>query len=219
LFAGLLGCGGRPAVAPGSSADGTEVSGEAAGTSGYPTHLVSPSSVPGDWVLEQEVAVTHQEGQNRFQGVVQKRGDELLLLVLGPASRPALTIRQRGDAVEVTRHVPVTLPFPARFMIHDVHRAWMRPAGTPPPGGRGTARREAHGEEIVETWSAGRVEARSYRRLDAAPAGRIEVRYGEPGLAPGPLAAPVPDPVVIDNGWFGYELRITTNRYTPISRR
>ncbi|MEM1413589.1 MAG: DUF3261 domain-containing protein [Myxococcota bacterium] len=199
-----MGCAGAPEPAPTPPEAGP----------GYPTELVAPAALPGDWVLEQEVEVTHAEGTNTFRGVVQKRGDELVLLVLGPASRPALTLTQRRTDVEVALHAPVRLPFPARYMLHDVQRAWLRPAVAP------AAERVVSGEHVRETWADGRLTSRRFERVDGQPAGILEVSYAG-GLAPGAMVpgetwAP-PAEATLVNGWFGYTLRIRNVAAHPLA--
>lgn len=207
-FALLAAACGAPAVEPRSTGD-TEAP-------GYPTRTPSPGTLPGAWALEHEVTITHERGTNAFRAVLQKRDDELLLVVLGPQDRPAIEVRQEGRAMSHRYHGPVELPFPPEYMLNDVHRTWLVPS-VAPPDGRGERTRAIDGERVRELWADGHLRERSFVREDGAPAGTIRVRYGGPGLSPGALVtAPPPDAVTFENGWFGYTATIRTIRWTPL---
>lgn len=181
----------------------------------YPTTLVPPSSIEGDFALEQEVTITHAEGENGFRAVLQKRGDELVLVGLGPHGGRAFALTQRGTETSFERFVPIELPFPPEYMLYDVQRTWFVPA-VPPDAGTSDRSYERDGERVDETWSDGRLASRTYTRLDGEPAGTISVRYPG-GLAPdAPMRAAPPDEVTLDNGWFGYAIRVRTLSWTPI---
>lgn len=174
----------------------------------YPTTLVPPSELEGDFLMEQEVAMTHPQGANEFRAVLQKQGPRLILLGLAPHGGRAFLLEQTDEGVRFESYMPFELPFPPEYILHDIHRAWFITA----PGGV----TERDGERIEERKQGSRVLERSYRRLDGSPAGEITVHY-EGGLAPGaPLTAAPPETVVLDNGWFGYRATIRTLRWQPL---
>lgn len=172
---------------------------------GYPTVLAAPASLDGDFAAEQEVRMTHPRGENVFRAVLQKRGDELLLLGLAPHGGRAFLLRQVGDQVSFESYMPFELPFPPEYILHDVHRTWFLGLA---PGERAA---ERDGEAVAEELDAeGRVVERRFVRLDGRPTGTIVVRFPG-GLAPGaPLRAAPPDEVRFDNGWYGYQAVIRT---------
>lgn len=187
----------------------------------YPTALTDPAELAGDFLFEQEIVLefhgadgsVHERG---FRAVLQKRGPELLLLGLAPHGGRGFTLTQRGQDIEFTAHVELELPFPARYILHDIHRVWFQVATTS-PSPDGEVRLERHGERVVESWSGGRLVERRFERLDGEPEGEIVVTY-EGGLAPGaPLSAEPPSHVRLDNAWFGYTLRARTLSWRAIA--
>jgi hypothetical protein len=179
-------------------------------TDAYPTVLQSPATLGPDFMMEQEVTMTHAEGSNTFRAILQKRGDELVLLGLAPHGGRAFVLTQRGDAVTFESFMPEELPFPAQYILHDIHRTWFHSAGSAEPDAQGFREVERDGERIREHVGAGGVSERRFERLDGAPAGAIVVRYGDGLTAGAPHTARPPDEVTFENGWFGYSGRIRT---------
>jgi hypothetical protein len=168
-----------------------------------PSSLQSPSALGESFALDQNVRTESSQGAHEFRAVLQRRGDELLLVGLGPQGMRGFVLTQRGEDVSFESHLPQELPFPPRFMLLDIHRTWFR--GLPQPQEDGEHRIEVDGEEIVERWQGGRLQERTFRRLDGAPPGLITVSYE------GGLGGETPPRVVhFDNGWFGYRLTLTT---------
>ncbi len=195
------GCGGPPTPAP--------------AVERYPTRLVDPATLVGDFALEQQITITHAGVVHSFRAVLEKRGERLVLLALGPHGGRGFAWTQVGGDVEFQRFIPVELPFAPRYVLEDVHRVWFLPRH-PPADGEGVVERDQAGEHEVERYQGGRLMSRSYTRLDGHPTGRIEVDYGE-GIAPGaPLTAAPPADVVLVNRWLGYRLRVHTLRWMPI---
>lgn len=171
----------------------------------YPGPLRSPAAYEGDFALDQTVTAHHPEGSDSFRAVLEKRGERLVMVGLAPHGARAFVLTQEGEEVRFESQMPRELPFPPRYMLLDVHRAWLM--GLPgAPLADGVHRASEDGEEIVETWADGRLVARTFRRLDDLPPGLITIAY-EGGLSPD-LAAPAPARVELDNGWFGYRLVI-----------
>ena len=87
----------------------------------------------------------------------------------------------------------------------SVVRSWKAGAGLPGAGADGERRGTRAGEKIVETWQGGRLLTRTFKRRDRRPKGTITIEYvggmaGEQALAR----------IVVDNGWFGYKVEIST---------
>ncbi len=171
----------------------------------YPTVLAPPSSLGGDFAMEQEVTMTHAQGENVFRAVLQKQGDELVLVGLAPHGGRAFVLTQRGTEVSFESFMPRELPFPPEYILHDIHRAWFKDA----PGESA----EMDGERVTETIEGDRVTERRYERLDGQPEGAIVVSY-EGGMVPGaPVTEAPPERVVLDNQWFGYRATIVSRNW------
>lgn len=171
----------------------------------YPGTLRSPSSFAGDFALDQTVTAIHPQGRETFRAALEKHGDALVMVGLGPHGGRAFVLAQEGEAVRFESQLERELPFPPRYMLLDVHRTWL--LGLPgAPLADGEHRGTIDDEEIVETWADGRLLARAFRRLDDQPPGQVRITY-EGGLSPD-LAAPAPTRIELDNEWFGYRLVI-----------
>lgn len=169
-----------------------------------PGVLVDPLTVPGGFMMRQRVTVTLPERELRFDAVLQKRGAELTLLGLTPFGTRAFVIQQRGLEVTFTPTLPMELPFPARYMMLDIQRVFLRALGAPPAedGERSVTRA---GETIREMWRGGRLLRRVYTRTAGGPPGEVVVDYGA-----GMLGRAAPRVVRYRNEWMGYSLTITT---------
>ncbi len=194
-----VGCAGRPRSAPPSVA--------------YPGTLVPTERITGDFLLRQTIAAHYRERDVEFSAVVQKQGGALLLLALTPFGSRAFSLEQRGTEVTFTSYVPRELPFPPRYMLQDLHRTlFLGIDGGPLADGEHVAQRD--GEEVIERWEGGRLRSRAFRRLSGDVAGRIEVTYD--GGMRWPDVARV---VHFHNGWFGYDLTVTTTEMRPLPLR
>ena len=179
----------------------------------YPGTLRAPSAYAGDFMLDQSVTAIHAGGQETFRAILEKRGDALVMVGLGPHGGRAFVLRQEGDAVSFESFLDRALPFPPRYMLLDVHRVWL--AGLPgAPLADGTHEAVIDGERVTERWAEGRLLGRTFERLDGAPPGRITITY-DGGLDPSP-GAPPPTRVELDQGWFGYRLVLEGLRRTPL---
>jgi hypothetical protein len=179
----------------------------------YPGTLRPPATLGPDVVLRQRIVARWDAGGETlaFDAVVQKRGDTLTVLTLAPWGGRALLVEHDGTGVHVTRYVDRDLPFPPRYVLLDVQRAFFLPVTDPaPPDGARTERTD--GEIVVETWRGGRLRSRSFRREDGAPPGEIVVRY-DGGIVSGER----PPRTELRNGWFGYTLEVTTTERIALS--
>ena len=150
----------------------------------------------------------HPEGSNSFRAMLQKQGDELLLLGLAPHGARAFLLRQTAEGVSFESYMPFELPFPPEFILYDVHRTWFMSSEG--------ATLEREGERIAERVENGRVLERTFERLDGAPEGTITVSF-EGGLVEGaPNTAAPPERVVLENGWFGYRATVRTLSWQPL---
>lgn len=170
-----------------------------------PGVLHAPSTYASDFAIDQRVTARFGEDAQSFRAVVEKHGDALVMVALGPTGGRAFVLAQHGTEVSFESHLPRELPFPPEYMLFDVHRTWLVGLpGAPLPDG-------VHGgviddEEVEETWSEGRLTRRTFRRLDDHPPGLVTITY-EGGLDPR-VDQPAPARVVIESGWFGYRLEL-----------
>jgi hypothetical protein len=168
-----------------------------------PGVLHTPSDYAGDFALDQHVTASFGDDSQSFRAVIEKRGDSLVMVALGPSGSRAFVLAQRGHEVTFESHLPRALPFPPEYMLLDVHRAWLVGLpGAPLADGSHTA--TIDGEEVTEVWADARVQSRAFRRLDGTPPGLLTITF-EGGLDPR-VDQPAPTRVVLDNGWFGYRL-------------
>ncbi|GAB4211589.1 MAG: hypothetical protein OHK0013_33490 [Sandaracinaceae bacterium] len=167
--------------------------------------LHAPAHYPVDFAIDQQVTAEHAGGSESFRAIVEKRGDRLVMIGLGPHGGRAFVLTQEGDHVAFESQLPRELPFPPEFMLMDVHRTWLmgvpREGQAPLPDGRHEA--VVDGETIVEEWEGGRLQRRSYTiptsnlaywSVHITYEGGLDPRVSEPGPARVVLeATPAPD--------------------------
>lgn len=178
-------------------------------TTEYPCVLHEPRSLTPDFAVDQHVVVKKGDRTGEFDGVLQKRGDELLVVGLGPMGVRAFVLRQEGTAIHFEQSMGPSLPFPPRNVLVDVHRAFFKRLPSPPADGEHHGRLD--GEDVTEIWRAGSLVERRYERPSFRP-GAVRVRYG-PGCT---AESCEPATIEVLNDWFGYELRITNGRFTRL---
>lgn len=178
----------------------------------YPGELVAVAELAGrgDFLARQTLVGRLGEREIHGQVVLQKRGSELTLIGLTPFGSKAFVIQQGPEGVRSQTIMAGALPFPPEFMLLDVHRALFMglSGGT---GADGERRGEREGEAIRETWADGRLLRRSFRRLDRRPKGTITIEY-----VGGMAGEQAPAKIIVDNGWFGYRVEISTISWQPI---
>jgi hypothetical protein len=170
-----------------------------------PGVLHSPADYATDFVIDQRVTASFEEEQQSFRAILEKHGDSLVMVGLGPHGGRAFVLTQHGTEVSFESQLPRELPFPPEYMLLDVHRAWLV-ALPGAPLADGEHQGTIDDEEVTETWADGRMLTRSFRRLDGTPPGLLTITY-EGGLTPA-LDAPAPTRVVLENGWYGYRLEL-----------
>ncbi len=170
-----------------------------------PGVLHAPSDYASDFAIDQQVTAGFGEEQQTFRAVIEKHGDSLVMVALGPTGGRAFVLSQHGTEVTFESHLPRELPFPPEYMLFDVHRTWLVALpGAPLADGEHTGVIDE--EEVTEVWADARIQSRSFRRLDGVPAGLLTITF-EGGLDPR-VDQPAPTRVVVDNGWFGYRLTL-----------
>jgi hypothetical protein len=177
----------------------------------YPGELLPPAALGADLLWQQRVTASWGDGEQRgFDAAVQKQGDVLTVIGLSPLGQAGFVMVQRGLQVTSEHHTDMHLPFPPRYVLLDVQRAffpWLPLLGTG-SAGDGERERIVGQERIVEVHKDGRLVERRFTRLDGKPAGAIVVRYEWAGTDASRRA---PARAVLDNGWFGYRLTVDTH--------
>lgn len=170
-----------------------------------PPVLLPVGALPGDFMLRQHVTARYEERSDGFDAVLQKRGDELTLVGLGPMSTVGFVLKLSERGVELDNRSGRELPFRPEHILADVQRVfypWL------PPAERCDAcvrEGEAEGLALTERYEAGRLRERRFRWAAAPERGEVVVRYE--GWGTSELA---PARVSLDNGWYGYALVIET---------
>lgn len=177
----------------------------------YPGVLRAPETLPQDGVWRQRVTASWGEDeQNGFDAVLQKSGDTLTVLGLSPMGSMGFAIVLSGNEIDVTNHTQREMSIPPHFILLDVQRCfypWLPVSAAFGIDGRYEG--EVDGEHVVEVLEAGKLKERTFTRLDGAPPGEIRVTYRWTRDD-----WHVPGEVVLDNGWFGYRLRVETHEET-----
>src|SRR5262249_22064274 len=128
-------------------------------SSEYPCVLHDPSTLGRDFMVRQSLTIHAQRDgkpvDGQFDAIVQKRGDTLLIVGLGPMNVKAFTLEQRGDRITFHQLVGPELPFSPRNIIVDVHRVFFKRLPSPEHGFAGVLRGELDGETVEETWRDG----------------------------------------------------------------
>jgi len=174
----------------------------------YPGVLRPPRDLGIDVVWRQRVTATWASGERGFDAAIQNQANVLTVLGLSPVGAPGFVFQLDDQAVSVKNDSGERLPFPPRFILLDVQRVffpWLGDGvGIFGPREDGDYEAEQDGELVREVWRRGRLQERSFERLDGAPAGRIHVAYQWDEGQTAPRRA------VLDNGWFGYSLAVET---------
>jgi hypothetical protein len=173
------------------------------GTQHYPWQLQEPAAFGADFLWRQKVTARFGKRELSFRAVVQKQANVLTLIGLGPAGSKAFVLKQTGAEVDFRSLMPKKLPFPPRYILTDIQRAWL-PLGGQVDDADGERALVVADEIAVEIRAQGRRTERRFTRKSGQPAGTITVRYQS---SP---ASGKPGPVRLDNGWFGYSLIIET---------
>jgi Protein of unknown function (DUF3261) len=182
----------------------------------YPGVLMPPSALSPNFSVRQKVAITYKDRSGGFEAVLQKQGDQLLVVGLGPLGVRTFVLEQRGSEISFKQNFGPPLPFPPRNIVLDVQRAWFQHRTPLPadaevqPDADGIVRLSAvqDGERIDEAWKAGNLIERSFWR-PATHQGAVRVRYQ--GACSRQKCQP--ERLVLTNEWYGYKLNIENQDY------
>lgn len=195
----------------------------AARTQGTSTPLMNQSVGPGpllpietasqDFFAEHQVEISWEGNSRNFRAVLQKRGDTLELIMLGPMEQPVVRVFQHGEDVGMERIIQRALPFEPEYILADVQKAFL-----PWTHDRNDL---IDGEELVQEgvyetlhWrqvsTAEGIQERRFWRDDIGEEVSLRVVYEYEGDGQTPSA------VTLDNTWLSYTLRIQTLRWAPL---
>jgi len=169
----------------------------------YPGEIRDPATVPGDFTWQQHIESTYPSGSTSGLVVVEKAGSKLTAVGLTPFGTRAFVLEQVGSRLSFTRLVATEVHVEPRVILVDINRAFLIRAGEAPRTD-GVHVDELHHERVTERWKDGKLLERTFER-PGGPKGRIVIRYdgGMRGFTP-------PRVVTLENGWYGYRLRIET---------
>lgn len=202
-----------PAHALGEADEGAGADSSSAAP-GYPGELISTEAMTRDFIARQQLSGRFGEREFKFEAVLQLRNGTLTVLGLTPFGTKAFVLAQTGTEVRFEALIDREMPFPPEYMLQDIHRAWfwharLPWADTPPSEAEPSV--EIAGERVTETWTENGLVRRSFERLDGDRVGVIRIDY----LGGHQSGRPAKQ-VVLDNGWFGYRLEITTTQWRDL---
>ncbi|HET9621047.1 MAG TPA: DUF3261 domain-containing protein [Kofleriaceae bacterium] len=183
----------------------------------YPCVLREPEALGADFSVRQHLTVhARKPDGSAFDGeldaVLQKQGDTLLVVGLGPMSVKAFTLAQRHGEITFQQFYGPELPFSPRNIVVDIHRMYFKHLPAPAePAYTGVIRGELDGEHVEETWQGGALRDRVFTRPGQfAGAVRIELGAGCTAARCQPATA------TLRNEWFAYTLAITSDDYEAL---
>lgn len=187
----------------------------------YPCVLRDPITLRPDFMVRQTLEFAAVRNgtpvHTQLDVVLQKRGDTLLIIGLGPMNATAFTLQQNHDQIEFKQFMGPHVPFSPRNVVVDVHRVYFKRLEAPVPGGldtyTGTRQGELDGEHVEEVWQNGQLRSIAFTR-PAQPALRGAIRIA---MGPGCRAkACEPETVSLENQWYGYRLTVINGVYQPL---
>jgi hypothetical protein len=158
-----------------------------------------------DLLMQQRITVQWADREERFDAVLQKSGQTLLLVGLGPMNTVGFSLSLDDRGVTFDNRSGREMPFRPERILADVQRIFYPWIEEGPPCLECERREIRAGLEVRERIGARFLEERSFRVVDRPDRGEIVVRYE--GWTNGSLA---PSRAILRNGWFGYQLIIDT---------
>ena len=212
----------------------------------YPCVLHDPSTLHPDFMVRQTVAVhAVADGKSihrQFDAVLQKQGDTLLMIGLGPANVKGFTLQQKDDrsidptphsllgsavtlgnpwrgthpgragVIEFKQFMGPALPFSPRNMLVDVHRVYFKRL---PPRGDGAPDTGVRRGELDGEMVEETWKDGNLRSVMFTRPDHPEL-HGAIRIEMGPGCqrnACAPDAIQLQNEWFHYRLEIINGDY------
>jgi len=187
---------------------------DTAAPSTYPGTLADPATLHPDFMVRQSLAIharkpTGEKVDAELEAVLQKQGDTLLILGLGPMNVKAFTLTHKGSALEFQQFVGPELPFSPRNIVVDVHRVLFKRLPVPSEATT-VVKGDLDGEHVEETWKDGQLRTRVFTRPGFKGAVRVELGDGCTQTVCEPVSAK------LTNEWFDYSIDITNEGFEPL---
>jgi hypothetical protein len=184
---------------------------------GYPGVLHDPGEWPENFMVRQSIDLQARRGDRTVDGhldaVMQKQGDTLVIVGLGPMNARVFTLTQRGHEIDFVKGAGPDLPFSPRDILVDVHRVFFKALPRPPGSGEsGILRGELDGEHVEESWENGELRSRTFIRPGTALHGAVRIEFA----AGCRVDRCHPSSVIVKNEWFDYTLTITSQDYEAL---
>ncbi|MEZ4359280.1 MAG: DUF3261 domain-containing protein [Kofleriaceae bacterium] len=181
--------------------------------SSYPCVLHAPGTLSPDFSVHQSLILRARRDGRPVEGeldaVVQKQGDTLLIVGLGPMNVRYFTLRHQGELIEFAQDAGPSLPVSPRDIVADVHRVFFKRLPAPAPDYTGVLEGVLDDEAVSETWQGGALRVREFTRPGSAFRGAVRVEFGAGCTA----AACQPETVHLRNDWFDYTLELSNDSY------
>jgi hypothetical protein len=170
----------------------------------YTGPLVDPLHIPGSFLWEQRVTAYHDERSGGFDAVIQKQGDQLLVLGLTPMGTRGFSIRQQGQQFSYEQFVPFKLPFSPEAVLIDIHRAFFFALIERFPH-QGTRVSSFKNERVRDVFLKNHLISRTFERVSGT-SGQLTVSYSDKGY----LGGSPPNLTSLHNEAYGYRLTVET---------
>ncbi|HEY4182507.1 MAG TPA: DUF3261 domain-containing protein [Kofleriaceae bacterium] len=205
LLAVLAACGGAPK---------RHVTIDTTAPAAYPGTLADPKTLHPDFMVRQSLVIhakkpTGEKIDAELDAVLQKQGDTLLVLGLGPMNVKAFTLTQKGTILEAEQFVGPDMQFSPRNIVLDVHRVLFKRLPVPKEAST-VVTGELDGEHVEETWKDGQLRTRVFTRPGFKGAVRVELGDGCTQTVCEPASAK------LTNEWLDYTIEITNEGFEPL---
>ena len=171
-----------------------------------PSSLLPVEAYAGEFEWRQRITASWGEKSSSFDAVLQKTKGELKLIGLGPMQSVVFEVRYTGRRVTLDNRSGRAFPFPPKFIVADIQRAFYPWLGPLPSCAICERSAQVLGWRVAERIASGQVRERRFH----APASRsdedvvILYRYRS-------AASRVPSRAALKNPRYGYHLIIENN--------
>ncbi|GEM_PF-857844 len=171
------GAGGCIAASESHETEQTKAPSAALSTEGA-SMFVPLSAVRRDFFMRQRLVGEFDGHKIRLDAVIQKQGASLSVVGLTPFGTKAFVLKQEGNSIFFESFMASEMPFPARYILEDIHRSFLwdvlLPWGQHGENGAQTFRGE--GTVVIERWEDDKLLSRTFESPDRAS--RISIDYG-----------------------------------------
>lgn len=176
--------------------------------------LQPAEALAAEFVLQQHVTIQWSSpsgpGEAEFDAALERKGDSLLLLGLGPMQRVGFELELRRKKIRFKNHTGREVPFRPEDILADVQRVFY-PWIDPKKNCRNCQRTGLWGSlEIEEQLGPEHLKQRLFQVRGRPELGNVMIQYS--GQA---LLGALPNKAEVQNDWFGYQLTIESARMAP----